>query len=218
MPSFLRATAKAVSKIAGPVAFPLDFLVSLRDDEQTERRQKELFDKLSNGEKITAEILAEMIGLKSTQYEIHGQLFTSFQCLLNLMVQQQSLLENIKIKIANREDEDEIVNLLVKTGNRNKNDLERKGLLTEDVIASELAHLFQGQIELFNMIISDAGYPMGSLKHSRIERVHFHNAIVGMRGLMEETQLSITSALAKEKGGSEVLEKWTSLFNALSGE
>lgn len=60
----MRATLKAVNKVAGPFGAPGEFVLSLYDDQQAGKKKAELDAAIAQGQELSRETLEQLIEIR----------------------------------------------------------------------------------------------------------------------------------------------------------
>jgi hypothetical protein len=213
MPSLIRAIAKALAKLAGPVGAPVEFALSLYDDERSEKRNAELTSKIVEGHALTREAIAEIFELKEGYSTVRAQLVSGFHTALQLLMEDHEIVKSLK---ANQGDvQDSIITPLLR---QNLQRFASGSFLTEQKVIDELTHLYSMDIDYFLAIVYPAGFPQGMLTHHAPPKATFLGFVHALRGCLNESKASIYNALSNDKPASEILRVAASLYRELSTE
>ena len=192
MADIIKASAQAIKTFAGPIAFPIDFILSLYDDEQAKEREERIINLIKDGHSLTREVLDDIIEIKNDMKAMRNQL-------INGMWQCDSPIKS-NLHLINRHEifETSLTQWLRIHGRG----FHESGLLTQEDLVNELMTAYKNDPEHFDGVIEPLGFPCYMLKTFRsIKRqfVHFteicgskrlqpHNVARIFRGIAEDCQ------------------------------
>jgi hypothetical protein len=153
MPSILKATGRALSKAAGPLAFPLDFFLSLLDDERAEKKQKELGAALGSIQDLDEKAFSEIVCLRHEFKELRKQLRAG------LGASSYYLMEPGTAAASPEALESGLFDFYTD----NKSVYARYGFVTEEDLHNELCLLYRNTMPHFVRVIQFAGFPTEKL-------------------------------------------------------
>jgi len=153
MPSILKATGKALSKAAGPLAFPLDFFLSLLDDEGAERKQKELRASLGTIQDLDEKAFGEIVCLRHEFKELRKQLRAGLAASSFYFMEPGTA----------EESPDALETNLFDFYTENKSVYAGYGFVTEGDFHNELCLLHRNSMTNFVRVIQYAGFPTEKL-------------------------------------------------------
>ncbi|NET42519.1 hypothetical protein [Okeania sp. SIO2B3] len=149
--NYLQALAKALSKLAGPLGSPIEFFLSLYQDQETQKRKAELDEMILKGQNLSREVLEEIFIAKSDIKELREQFIVGMQFCISLLSKNKELLSSGDL-------EENLLFLI----DSHKEKLEASGFITDEVLADELYKCYQENSRLFLAHIS-ADFPAGEL-------------------------------------------------------
>lgn len=213
MPSILRAIAKAVSKVAGPLGAPIEGAISLMDDERSEKRNRELLEAITNGKDSVSElrlIVEEffndnnlvlkqiMVAIEAITREARKD--HDFGCLLNATTEASS--------------EEAVVKLLIPRLECRIPEMKQEGLITTDAVLDDLVEAYDDYRELWDIVV-DAGFSRGRLPDRDNNRARYRAFLLKLKGPIctREIRSSVAHALAANADASEVLKTWAALYD-----
>ena len=202
MPNYLRAIARALSTVAGPLGMPAELVLSLYDDELAEKREEEIDALLATGQELDREVLTQLFEVKGELTELHQQLIKGLTVCIGILLQNHGLLQNPKALESN----------LPALMGQHQTALEENGFITKEVLLKELSALYLASPNLFLATVGSAGFPLDTLPQGEPLRVIAFHFLTGCSGLGLNQQLKIFTVLSTEKPSSEPLRTVTALL------
>lgn len=138
MVNYLKASAKAVRVFAGPLAAPFEGVLSLYEDEQTEKRQAELDAMINEVQNVSRETLGEIFEARTDIKELREQFILGMEICFSILAQNRKLLSS--------PDLEENLPFLMEPY---REKLETSGLITDEVLADELCKFYKTDSRLF---------------------------------------------------------------------
>ncbi|TRU48060.1 MAG: hypothetical protein EWV91_09900 [Microcystis aeruginosa Ma_QC_Ca_00000000_S207] len=206
IPNYLRAIAKSLASVVGPFGVPVEFVLSLYDDQIENSREDKLDAMIAEGQSLTRESLDAIFETKTEIKELREQFILGIQFCFSILMQNQELLQNSE----NFEDK---FSLLL---DRQKEKLEEAGFLTKDVLVKELSELYGADSELFKATVGSAGFPLATIPQNQAPKVIVFQFINRCYTLKLNDQFKIFKALHKENPNSKVLQLVSALLQEKS--
>ena len=204
MASVMRAIAKALATIAGPAGFPAEFAISLYDDEKSEKRTTELMEKIAEGHELTREAIEGIFDSRKEYKELRNQLVLGFHGVLRLLVENQQVLKSLLEERDRGASDNEMADRIAPLVMDRQADLAKQGLITETVIIDELVYLYDEKVGYFLSVVQPAGLPGGVVAINVTPKEVYRSFILTVRGLTDEQNATIFTALFRDRPGSEV--------------
>lgn len=210
MHNWIIAIAKAVSKAVGPLGWPIELAVSLYDEKQVESRNKTLQGIIFDNQRVTEEALNEIFAIKEKHEHLVGQLVTAIRAVTALAAENKE-----ELKLLNGHPVNDVTDSLTSSISREKNRFTNAGMVTELGIVNELTYLFLDP-ELFLLLVSNWGFPEGSINSSTAPKKVYFQFVRNCRGLSLKTRADVFRALADEKPGGKILNLAADLYEEMA--
>lgn len=191
--NYLKALAKTLSTVAGPFGAPCEFLLSIYEDEQTQKREAQIYSMLLEGQNLTRETLEEIFQTRGEIKELRKQFIIGMQGCLCILAQNRELLsspEKIEQKLPFLID---------------KEQLEKSGFITKGVLTKELSQLYANSPNLFLTTIGMAGFPNELIPQGDEPKVIIFKFVNRCVNLAINQQINIFNALSEENPNSDIL-------------
>ena len=192
--NYLKASAKTLSTVAGPFGAPFEFLLSLYEDEQSQKREAQLDAMILEGQNLNRETLEEIFQARGEIKQLREQFILGMQACLCILAQNRELLSSPE-KI-----EQKLPFLL----EPQKKKLEGSGFVTEEVLADELYKYYETDSRLFLTHIH-TDFPVGELRPNEALPVIISDFLTRCSGQAINQQLKIFNTLSKKNPGSQIL-------------
>ncbi|GGA56582.1 hypothetical protein [Okeania sp. KiyG1] len=195
MVNYLKASAKAVRVFAGPLAAPFEGVLSLYEDEQTEKRQAELDAMINEVQNVSRETLGEIFEARTDIKELREQFILGMEICFSILAQNRKLLSS--------PDLEENLPFLMEPY---REKLETSGLITDEVLADELCKFYKTDSRLFLRHIS-TNFPVEELRHNEALPVIIYDFLTRCSAQELKQQLQIFNTLSQKNKGSKRLKE-----------
>ena len=192
--NYLKASAKAVRVFAGPLAAPFEAVLSLYEDEQTEKREAKLDEMILEGQNLNREVLAEIFEARSEIKELREQFILGIEICFSLLAKDRKLFSS--------PDLEENLPFLIE---QYKERFEASGLITDEVLADELYKCYEKDTRLLLAHIS-ADFPLEELPSYEALAVIISDFLTKCSGQGLNQQAKIFNALSRKNPGSKPLK------------
>ena len=201
MVNYLKASAKAVRVFAGPLAAPFEGVLSLYEDEQTEKRQAELDAMINEVQNVSRETLGEIFEARTDIKELREQFILGMEICFSILAQNRKLLSS-------RDLEENLVVLI--ESDREK--LEARGFITKEVLTKEISKIYADSPKLFQTTIGMAGFPLELIPQGDELKVIVFKFINRCVNLQINQQIKIFKSLSEENPDSDILRIQTQIL------
>ena len=192
--NYLKASANAARVFAGPLAAPFEAVLSLYEDEQTEKREAKVDEMILEGQNMSREVLEEIFIARSEIKELREQFILGMEICFSILAKNTALLSS--------PDLEENLPFLIEPY---REKLEASGLITDEVLANELYKYYEKDPRLFLAHIS-ADFPVGELRSYEALPVIISDFLTRCSGQELKQQSKIFNALSKKNPGSKPLK------------
>lgn len=211
MGKYLHASAKAVEKLAGPLAFPLAALTTLMEDEATEERFTALLSKIASVGSTTHEMLDEVLKVVDQSKALKVQVRVGFDLLLTELCRQREVLQQILGETTEEVTRSSVEAKFEGLANELLSKVSETPLLTEQALLNELCRLFP-RSPAFLAVVGPAGFPMAQVPGNVPPNQTYAEFIEVLRGLGSNTIAHVSKALSDSCPGSNILSRWASIY------
>lgn len=213
MPNLLKAIGRAVAKFTGPLGFPLDFLLSLYEDERSEEREQLLKDAFSSLESVQDTQLLEIASVKQDVTALTEQVHSALKILICGLRAETGVRHELHASLSAGTTED----LELALGQAlTEPALRDGGVLTEAALVDELNRLFNEPAHFLSYVVSH-GYDNGSWSHGASRRANYLQFVIDLRGFERQPCViaRYLKSLSGAKPGSHVLSQWVAFYAEL---
>ena len=207
MADIIKASANAIKTFVGPIAFPIDFFLSLYGDKQAKDFEGKIVREIHQGHELTREVLEAIIEVKKNIRKVREQFICGLaQC-------NEPLKMNMKAVASPGLLESKLLDWLRVRGKR----FRETGLLTEKDIVDELVRVYRLHYDHFVAVVDPVGFPTEQLSSDdlRMRFVEFVNICASR--LQAFTVSRVFDAICEDcEAASDVLNVCASIWKEVA--
>lgn len=204
---WLRAIGESVLQMAGPIGVPLKFLLSLYEDNKSEKRELQFKQLLqSTNAIIDSETLREIFEIKQGLEKNHKLLLDILQYTLNYTKGSEiNFSDQFKNVFRKTIAEEQII--------KNQNHILDFRILSQKNIISELIKIFGQDVELLKVIARENGFPIDKINWQKTPRVVISEFVEKCQNQDVYILANVFISIVEEYSGSQILNEFANLIN-----